>query len=381
MFTDEKWGAAAPATGYTSEAACKVDAGYGLTETAVEECQIGFYNAGQNRLPCTACTAGYTTLDTKQDSPLDCVIRKGWFYDADKALPAPCDKGSYSTGGNATVREPPSCTSCGSGYTTQEQEAESADECAGEPLAGGLAGVPCCVAALLALSAASLPDCQHLTGPCLTVVLPPALLASAVCSAGYGAATAGATTCSRCPVNTFSSGGLAVGIECTACASGTVSSKEATESSQCYPAFADPTRDYFTSSDAAAWAAVDGAGSQADCEAACGATCLQLRISTDPANFACQTMEQASGKDVSFKVRGGVDYARYTIGAATSLGKALGSAPAASLGDCETSCTANGDCEGVMFDGTTCTQITSELDPDYTGFVHVTGAALKSNVP
>ena len=52
--------------------------------------------------------------------------------------------------------------------------------------------------------------------------------------------------------------------------------------------------------------------------------------------------------------------------------------PSMTLAECESACTPNGDCEGVMFDGTTCTQITSELDPDYTGFVHVTGAVLKS---
>lgn len=131
-FTAEKWGAASPADGFTSELECKVDAGFGLTETAVEECQIGFYNPGQNRLPCTACAAGYTTLATQQDAETDCVIKKGWFYDAGKALPAPCDKGTYSTGGTATEREPSSCTPCDTGYTTQEQEAESADECAGE---------------------------------------------------------------------------------------------------------------------------------------------------------------------------------------------------------------------------------------------------------
>jgi hypothetical protein len=377
MFPVEMWGSAAPATCYTSVAACKVDAGFGLTETAVEECQIGFYNAGQNRLPCTACAAGYTTLATQQDAATDCVIRKGWFYDAVRSLPAPCDKGSYSTGGTVALREPQSCTACDAGYTTQEQEAESADECAGECLAGGLVGLLCCIACVAGpmLLPSILPDWAV---PDCAAAACPVLLASAVCAAGYGAATAGALTCSRCPVNTFSSGGLAVGMECTACASGTVSSKEATESSQCYPAFADPTRDYFTSSDAGAWTAVANAASQDDCEAACGATCLQIRISTDPANFACETMAQASGKDVSFKVRGGVDYARYTIGAATGLGKVVGTASAASLAECESACTPNGDCEGVMFDGTTCTQITSELDPDYTGFVHVTGAVLKS---
>ncbi len=160
----------------------------------------------------------------------------------------------------------------------------------------------------------------------------------AVCAAGYGAATLGATTCTRCPVNTFSSGGLAVGMECTSCAAGTVSSKEATESSQCYPEFVDPTRDYFTSTDANAWTDVPSPADQAACEAACGADCLQLRIST-ATPLACQVMNAVAGKDVSFKVRGGVDYVRYTIGATTLIGKSISNDPAvASLAACEALC-------------------------------------------
>jgi len=96
MYTSDKWGTTAPATGYKNQTECLVDAGWGTTETSVDICQVGFYNAGQNRLPCTPCDNGYTTLGTNPTSANNCVIKAGWFYDAGKSLPAPCDKGSYS---------------------------------------------------------------------------------------------------------------------------------------------------------------------------------------------------------------------------------------------------------------------------------------------
>lgn len=132
MYTSDKWGTAAPATGYKNQTECLVDAGWGTTETSVDICQVGFYNVGQNRLPCTPCDNGYTTLGTNSTSVNNCVIKAGWFYDAGKSLPAPCDKGTYSAGGDANTREPTSCTACATGYSTQEQESESADDCGGE---------------------------------------------------------------------------------------------------------------------------------------------------------------------------------------------------------------------------------------------------------
>jgi len=138
MYTNDYWGATAPADGYTDESACKVDAGWGMTDSSVVEiCEVGFYNPGQDRLPCTACPNGYTTLSTGSDSSDDCVIRPGWYYDAVTSLPAPCDKGSWSSGGTAQQREPSSCTACATGYTTQDQESDQLTDCAGEccPLA------------------------------------------------------------------------------------------------------------------------------------------------------------------------------------------------------------------------------------------------------
>jgi hypothetical protein len=133
MYTADHWGAAAPANGYTDQSACKVDSGWGMTEsTAVEICQVGFYNSGQKHSPCTACPNGYTTLGTASNSSNDCVIHPGWYYDTSKGLPAPCVKGYWSSGGTAVLPEPSSCTACATGYTTHEQESGQSTDCAGE---------------------------------------------------------------------------------------------------------------------------------------------------------------------------------------------------------------------------------------------------------
>jgi hypothetical protein len=148
MYTADKWGDAAPPNGYTSELSCLVLAGWGTTETSVDICLVGFYNPGKNRNPCLPCDNGYTTLGTNSTTANDCVIKAGWFFDADKSLPAPCDKGSYSTGGTALERQPQSCTPCSDGYTTQEQESEDASDCAGEHqgcLKAGCRSVSVCI--------------------------------------------------------------------------------------------------------------------------------------------------------------------------------------------------------------------------------------------
>lgn len=156
MYTaDGKWGDAAPPNGYTNESSCLVLAGWGTTETAVDICQVGFYNAGKNRVPCQPCANGYTTLGTNSTAVSNCVIKAGWYLDAGKDLPAPCDKGSYSAGGTASVPAPTSCTPCSAGYTTQEQESEDAADCAGEHqgwLAGWLAADCCALSPALLLS-------------------------------------------------------------------------------------------------------------------------------------------------------------------------------------------------------------------------------------
>eukprot|EP00775_Hariotina_reticulata_P006225 gene6225-6462_t len=329
MFTAEFWGGTAPANGYTDQTACKVDAGWGMTESAVAEvCQVGFYNAGQNRLPCQSCPEGFTTLNAESSSIVDCVIVAGWYYDTAKSLPAPCDKGTWSPGGDNNVHAPSSCTACSTGYTTQEQESDLATDCA-------------------------------------------------VCSAGYGSLTQGATSCQPCPVNTFSSGGLAVGQTCVSCASGTVSSKGATDSSQCLVELVDPIRDYFTLSDPTKFVQQ---AAQTDCQAVCkgDATCVQLIIATDGSSCSIHRADASGTSILAFKVNGGVDYVEYTVDAGLGVGRVISTPAAADLAACEDACTPKGNCEGVVYDGSACSLITSELDPDYTGLVHVTGTKLRS---
>lgn len=79
MYTDDTLdGTTSPTTGYTSELECKVMPGWGTTSSIVEQCKVGTYNAGKNRLPCTACPAGMTTLAEGSLTIADCVIQPGW---------------------------------------------------------------------------------------------------------------------------------------------------------------------------------------------------------------------------------------------------------------------------------------------------------------
>jgi len=87
MYTSDKWTlGSAPVGGYINETVCMVDAGFGTTETGVDKCLVGFYNAGQNRDPCTACPNGYTTLADSQDALTDCAIKAGWFFNSVASL-------------------------------------------------------------------------------------------------------------------------------------------------------------------------------------------------------------------------------------------------------------------------------------------------------
>lgn len=68
----------AATSGWTSEAACLLRPGWGTTATMPERCQLGSWNAGGNRLPCTACPSGYTTLQEGSTLAEDCVVQPGW---------------------------------------------------------------------------------------------------------------------------------------------------------------------------------------------------------------------------------------------------------------------------------------------------------------
>ena len=124
--------AAAPVGGYTSEAACLTQPGWGMTPTGLpERCPKGTYSSGGSRAPCSPCAGGYTTLDVGATAASACVIVPGWRLNAAINVPEPCDKGSWSAGGDESTPAPTSCTPCSPGFTTQEDEATGADECTG----------------------------------------------------------------------------------------------------------------------------------------------------------------------------------------------------------------------------------------------------------
>lgn len=69
-----------PATGgFTSDQDCQVKPGFGITETTVDPCRIGFYNPGRNREPCRPCPARFTTMEEESTVEEDCVVEPGWW--------------------------------------------------------------------------------------------------------------------------------------------------------------------------------------------------------------------------------------------------------------------------------------------------------------
>lgn len=65
--------------GYTSGSDCFVRPGWGMPESSEAElCKVGFYNTGRNRLPCTPCPSGHTTLAEGASSLFACVVKPGW---------------------------------------------------------------------------------------------------------------------------------------------------------------------------------------------------------------------------------------------------------------------------------------------------------------
>ena len=302
-----------------------VAAGWGMTTTAPQRCPVGTYNAGQNRLPCTPCATGLTTVADGRTSATQCVVQAGWRMGGD-GIPAPCDKGTYSTGGTELAPNA-TCTACGTGLSTQDDAATEAGDCS-------------------------------------------------VCAAGYGGAG-----CALCPYGTFSSGGAAVGEDCVPCATGTTSRRGATESNMCLSRLQEPTRDIFPLG-TNAWA-VDAASTSAlACGTSCwaNAACVMYRFAST--GSVCEHFLETAGGAVSlgFKVGAADDYALHTIPTGQTVGVALGAA--ATVADeaaCRASCTANSACELYSFASGSCTLLRSELDTDYSSMWAVRGADLLSD--
>lgn len=70
-----------------------------------------------------------------------------------------------------------------------------------------------------------------------------------------------------------------------------------------------------------------------------------------------------------------------SLNAALTFGKVITTTISiATIKACTATCTPVGNCEAVLLRGTTCSLLTSELDPDYTGKVRLMGSMLQSYV-
>jgi len=245
-------------------------------------------------------------------------------------IPKPCDKGYFSTGGTEENRNAV-CQLCPTGFTTQEAESETSDECS-------------------------------------------------LCQAGRGG-----DGCGLCPYDTWSSGQTSPGDGCQGCASGAVSSRGASSPDECIPAMDAPTRDIFHLGDDSLWEDDLSAGSFGSCQATCrfDESCMQMRYSE--ATGSCQLLkEDPSGSQlVGFKAARGGDYAFYTLAETTVIGVQVDSVRTGlTQKQCMDTCSRLGNCEAVSFvtASGTCKLLTSELDSDWSGMVHFSGSKLYSDL-
>jgi hypothetical protein len=251
------------------------------------------------------------------------------------SIPAPCDKGTYSTGGTEAAPNA-TCTACGTGFSTQEDESTSADECA-------------------------------------------------VCAPGYGGAG-----CAQCSYGFFASGGGKVGNDCAACAAGSTSRKGATQSQQCYSTLIDARNDVFNLADEAAWTD-NAATTGATCGSACTrlATCVMYKFIVNKAgdgsgkcSLLIEEITNPSYK-IGFKIGNGDDYSVW--GLTQSVGAALPKQPTgvASESECLAACTAVAVCELYIWPvtgGLAYTLAASELEESAISMFQVRGDHLYSDL-
>jgi len=64
-----------------------------------------------------------------------------------------------------------------------------------------------------------------------------------------------------------------------------------------------------------------------------------------------------------------------------ALSQEIGTDAASTVSGCEAACKSVSDCGGIVLDAGTCSLISSELDPDFTGLYHACGAKLASGTP
>jgi hypothetical protein len=315
---------------YTSEAACLVKAGWGTTSTTPQECPVGTFNEGKNRSPCHHCGTGWTTVAAARTAESQCVVQAGWSMGADSIL-APCDKGTYSTGGTEAAPNA-TCTACATGYSTQEDESTSVAECA-------------------------------------------------VCAPGFGGAG-----CAQCGYGFFASGGGKEGDACAACASGSTSRKGATQSQQCYSTLIDARNDVFNLADESTWSD-NAATTGATCGDACTGsdTCVMYRFVVNAAGDGsgkCSLLNEAATPThtVGFKIGNGDDYSVW--GLTQAVGAALASQPSGVTDEagCKAACTAASECEVYVWSSNACSLTKSELEEAAISMFQVRGAKLYSDL-
>jgi hypothetical protein len=291
---------------------------------------LGTYNEGKNRMNCRFCNSGYTTTAEGKTNSSACVIQPGWKLASD-GLPAPCDVGTYSLGGDETEPAPAQCMACPAGFSTQQDESVKPEDCE-------------------------------------------------VCQAGHGG-----ENCQVCDYGFFSSGGQAAGDACASCAQGTTSARGATQSQQCLPELVDANADVFALSDESAWES-NSASSGVDCGAACTASqsCVMYRFTTDGVTNKCQLfMEDTTNGDqkLGFKVGQGDDFVIYTILGTQSVGAVYQTVGGMDLARCVTECNADNSCELFLLSSTgDCKLSRSEFEQDYTSMFSVKGNHLYSDI-
>jgi hypothetical protein len=252
--------------------------------------------------------------------------------------PAPCDKGTYSTGGTEAAPNAV-CTACNPGYSTQEDESTLATDCA-------------------------------------------------VCAPGYGGITVNgnAVPCGLCPYGTYASGGAKAGDSCQDCAAGSTSKRGATQVQQCYPTKIDARNDVFNLADEAQWNKVDGVTAAEACATACtgSATCAMYKfVGPDGADAVCSTLvEVTTGATtkVGFKIGNGDDYSVW--GTTTKVGAAVASPTGITTeADCRAACSGNSECEvyNWVASPAACTLSKSELEESAISMFQVRGDHLASD--
>jgi hypothetical protein len=97
--------------GYYNVTACYTKPGYGYYSGAASICPKGYYNAGNNREPCTRCPNGKSTFFEGSTSVADCIAYAAGYGKVGSAA-ALCYTGTYNDGSSET------CLPCPLGTTT-----------------------------------------------------------------------------------------------------------------------------------------------------------------------------------------------------------------------------------------------------------------------